>query len=112
MKDTFEEQLKRTIHTEDGFIIDGRRTIVTYLNEHIPASELIGATITVIHPRSNSFTATIAEKTIHAECNDNDGITISAIEIDYTPGDPIRKIPKQPYNYDEDEDEDEDEDDE
>jgi hypothetical protein len=87
MEDLFEDQLKRTIHTEDGFIIDGRRTIVPRCGKRIPASELIGAKITAIYPESQMFTAEIMEKTIHASCNDNDGITIGAIEIDDTTGD-------------------------
>jgi hypothetical protein len=51
----YEAQLKRTIFTEDGFIIDGKRTIVPPWGYYIPVSELIGATITEIHPRSEIF---------------------------------------------------------
>jgi hypothetical protein len=74
------EKLKRTIHTEDGFIVDGRRTIVPPWKKMIHPSELIGATITEITSHS-SFKAAIGEKIINVNCEEDD-IEISSIEID------------------------------
>jgi hypothetical protein len=99
MKDEFSERLKRTINTEDGFIIDGKRTIIPPWGKCIPVSELIGATITEIHAESQTFEATISEKTIRAECNDNDGITISSIQIDATGNESTKAIPMTLKNY-------------
>lgn len=80
------------VRTEDGFILDGVRVISIPWGKYVPVSELIGATIVSINQRHGTFSARICEKTIHAESNDNGGITISRISIPFEEGDSVKPI--------------------
>jgi len=78
----YEEKLKRTKFLDDGFIVDGKRTY-TNTTDINPGSELIGATIVSVFPNAGTFFAVLSEKKYCIECNDDDGMVITSIEIDW-----------------------------
>jgi hypothetical protein len=78
----FEGKMKRTIFLPDGHIVDGKRTY-TNTTDINPAAELIGATIVSAFPNAQTFFAVLSEKKYCIECNDNDGMVITSIEIDW-----------------------------
>jgi hypothetical protein len=78
----FDKKMKRTTFLHDGFIVDGKRTY-TNTTDINPGSELIGATIVGVFPNAGTFFAVISEKKYCVECNDNDGMVITSVEIDW-----------------------------
>jgi hypothetical protein len=105
--DEWESRTKRMIRTEDGWIIDGRRTIVRPYGKRIPLSELIGATITELN--DTGFMATISEKTIRAEFCSHDGFFIETITIDAGDKENLKAIKMNLEDWIQNDDEDNDE---